>query len=363
MNFQTGCAVSNEQLQLPPMTAPTDLNALLTLDDLEVLAQRTFNHSVFEFVASGAADEFTLRWNREAFNRLALRPKVISGKLHLNTAIELFGETFPHPILLAPTSRQRLVHPEGEAEAARGAAMSHTLFTVGGFTTTSIEEIRRAAPTVPLWFQLYPQIDQGVMLDAVQRGEAQRCQALCLTMDAPIPGVRNRQARAGFTIPATLPMPHSKRDRATTWDDLDWLRGVSKLPIVVKGLLDEDDAVRAINAGAAALIVSNHGGRCLDTALASLDALPAIVAAADGRVPVLVDGGIRRGTDVFKALALGARAIMIGRPYLYGLGLFGAAGVSRVVEILLNELTCAMVLTGQLSVNHVDRRIVVAAPR
>jgi len=182
-------------------------------------------------------------------------------------------------------------------------------------------------------------------------------------MDAPVPGARNRPARAGFTIPAHLPSPHSVRDRATLWSDLDWLRGATKLPIVVKGLLDRGDAVRAVTAGAAAIVVSNHGGRCLDTALASLDALPAMVEAVDGRVPVLVDGGIRRGTDVLKALALGARAVMIGRPYLYALGLFGAPGVKRVVDLLLMELSHAMALTGQLSVGAIDRGIVVPAPR
>jgi len=154
------------------MPAPADLDSLLTLDDFEALAQRRFDPGVFAFVAAGAADEFTLRWNREAFNRVALRPKALDGFLNLNLRVDLVGRTFEHPVLLAPASRQRLVHPEGEAEAARGAAMAHTLFAVGGFTTTSIEEIRTAAPTVPLWFQIYPQLDQGVMLDTVRRAEA-----------------------------------------------------------------------------------------------------------------------------------------------------------------------------------------------
>jgi 4-hydroxymandelate oxidase len=345
------------------MPAPLDLNSLATLDDFESVAQRAFDPKVFAFIASGAADEITLRWNREAFNRIALRPKALSGLLYLDLRVDLIGRTFEHPILLAPASRLRLVHREGEAEAARGAAMANTLFAAGGFTTSSIEDIRSAAPAVPLWFQIYPQLDQGVTLDTVRRAEAQGCQAMCLTMDAPIPGVRNRPARAGFVMPANLPSPHSVRDRATLWSDLDWLRGVTKLPIVVKGILDPGDAVRAVTAGAAAIVVSNHGGRCLDTALATLDALPAMVEAADGRVPVLVDGGIRRGTDVLKALGLGARAVMIGRPYIYALGLFGAAGVKRVVDLLLTELSYAMALTGQLSVSAIDREIVVPAPR
>jgi 4-hydroxymandelate oxidase len=345
------------------MSVPVDLNSLLTLDDFEVIAKRAFDPKVFAYIASGAADELTLRWNREAFNRVALRPRALDAPPQPDLSVDLVGRRIQHPVLLAPVSRQRLVHPEGEAEAARGAAMANTLFVVGGFTTTSIEDVRRAAPALPLWFQIYPQRDEGLMLDTVRRAEAQGCEALCLTLDAPNPGIRNRPARAGFRLQPDLRLPHSVNERATLWSDLEWLRRASKLPMVVKGILDRADAVRAIAAGAAAIGVSNHGGRCLDTALASLDALPAIIEAADGRVPVLVDGGIRRGTDVLKALALGARAVMVGRPYLYALGLFGAAGVKRVVDLLLTELNYAMSLTGQQSVSGIDRGIVVPAPR
>ena len=334
------------------------LESLLTLDDFEAAAKLVHDRPVFEFIASGAADEITLRWNRESFQRLALLPRVLDDKLQITTEVELFGTKFAHPIFLAPVSRQRLVHTHGEAESAKGAEAMGTPFVIGGFTTTSIEDIRRSAPAVPLWFQPYPQKDQGEMEDSVRRAEAAGCQALCLTMDAPIPGVRDRQNRAGFKLSSDLVTPHSRAERPTTWKDVEWLRSASRLPLVVKGILHPDDAVRAVSAGAAAVIVSNHGARCLDTALASIEALPAVIAAVDGRVPVLVDGGIRRGTDVLKALALGARAVLIGRPYVYGLAIAGAAGVARAVQTLLGEFIMAMFLTGQRNAGALARNIV-----
>ncbi len=337
--------------------AVNSLAGLLCLNDFETAARQRLEHKVFEFIASGAADEITLRWNRDAFDGLALLPRALESKLEIDTRISLLGETYSHPILLAPVSSQRLIYPDGEISSARAAEAAGTLFVIGGFTSNSVEEIRQAAPRARLWFQPYGQRDMGVMTDSVRRAEAAGCHALCLTLDAALPGVRNRLDRSGFKLELTG-LPHSGPDRPTTWEDVKWVRNVSPLPIVVKGILHPDDARRAVDAGAAAVGVSNHGGRCLDTAMASIDALPAVLEAVNGRVPVLVDGGIRRGTDVLKAIALGARAVMIGRPYVYGLGLAGAVGVAKVMEILWRELSFAMALTGQLNINTVDRGVV-----
>jgi 4-hydroxymandelate oxidase len=340
----------------------------VSLPHLEELASERLSRHVHEFIASGAADEHTVRWNRDAFARIRLRPRVLQDVAAVNTGVTLLGDRLRSPILLAPTAYHRTLHPDGELATAAGAAAAATLWVVSTSTNTSIEEIA-AATSAPLWFQLYVQSDRGFTRELVERAQAAGCRALCLTVDTPVLGARDRQRRSGFAMPPGMPTPHlddvnSGRREVTdlarvavTWKDVEWLRSICRVPLVLKGILDPRDAERGVLAGADALIVSNHGGRNLDTVPAAIEALPQVVEAVAGRVPVLVDGGVRRGTDILKALALGARAVLVGRPYCYGLALAGADGVARVVELLEEELVMALMLAGCPDVSGITRDV------
>jgi 4-hydroxymandelate oxidase len=330
-----------------------------SLLDFEEIARHRMPSMVYEFVASGAADEKTLQWNREAYDRVRLRPRVLQNVTSVDLSVTLLGQRHPSPILLAPVAYQRLMHPEGELETARGAGAAGATWVVSTSTNTPIEEIAQAA-TAPLWFQLYMQSDREFTRDLVARVEDAGCRALVLTVDTPTLGARNRQARAGFTLPDGMPTPHlfqvdvpSSSRVVVTWRDVEWLRSIARVPLLLKGILDPPDAERAIASGADGVIVSNHGGRNLDTLPATLDALLPIVQRVAGRIPLLLDGGIRRGTDVVKALALGATAVLIGRPYCYGLSVAGAEGVTRVVQLLEQELAMALKLLGRRGVGEV----------
>jgi 4-hydroxymandelate oxidase len=321
--------------------------------------------STYAFVAGGAADELTLRANREAYERILLDPTVLVDVSRLDTRVTLFGRELPFPILLAPTGYHRLLHPDGEVGTARGASAAAAALVVSSFATTTVEDIA-AATKSPCWFQLYVQPDRGFTRELVRRVEAAGYQALCLTVDTPSIGARDRMARAGFAVPPGVVEENIRRagapapallDPSLTWKDVEWLRSFARVPVLVKGVLNPEDAARGIQAGAAGIIVSNHGARNLDTVPATIQVLPRIVDRVEGRVPVLVDGGIRRGTDVLKALALGANAVLIGRPYLYGLAVSGAEGVTRVVEILRSELEMAMALTGRPTIARIDRTV------
>ncbi len=345
------------------------MNEPLTLDDYERLAREKLPHMAFEFLAGGAGDEVTLRWNRQSFERIRLRPRVLRDVSTIDTAVTLLGERLPFPILLAPVAYQRLFHDDGEIGSARGAAEAGTVYVASTASNCAIDEIA-AASGAKLWMQIYIQSDREVTRDLVARAEAAGCRALCLTVDTPVLGTRNRQARAGFALPAELPTPHldaggrdrlsvvSPKRQAVTWSDVDWLRSITKLPVLLKGILDADDAELAIEHGAAGIVVSNHGARNLDTVPATIDVLPSIGARVDGRVPLLLDGGIRRGTDVVKALALGATAVLIGRPYVHGLAVDGARGVARVLAIVREELETAMALLGRASIAELDLPVV-----
>jgi 4-hydroxymandelate oxidase len=343
------------------------LQDVLSLPELEEHARRCMSTMVYEYVASGAADEHTLRWNREAYDHIRLRPRVLRDVARVDLTLSLFGRALPFPILLAPTAYHRTIHPEGEVATARGAGAARATWVVSSSTTTVIEDIARAA-TAPLWFQLYLQPDRGVSRELVQRVEQAGCQALCLTVDQPVLGARNRQTRARFRLPPGVIAPYrtdiaqgrdllDPRRVVVTWKDVEWLRTVTRVPLLLKGILDPDDAEQAVRTGADGLIVSNHGARILDTAPATIDALPAVAQRLAGRVPVLVDGGVRRGTDVLKAIARGATAVLIGRPYCYGLSIAGADGVQRTVEILRHEFEMAMQLTGRASLREIDRSV------
>jgi len=349
----------------------TNLNELVSLLDFEGAAQRRISHMVWEYY-SGVADEITLRWNREAYDRLRLRPRVLVDVSKIDTRTRLFGQELAHPILLAPAADHCMIHPEGEAATARGAGSSNTIFVLSSFTNTCVEDVARHAST-PLWFQLYIQRDREFTRDVVQRAAAAGCKALCVTVDTPTFGARNRQARARYELAPGLSRPHLPlpgktsspgsqvfpdwTEPALTWRDIGWLSSIVKIPVLLKGVLNPEDAERAVQEGVAGVIVSNHGARNLDTVPATVDALPQVADTVAGRIPLLVDGGIRRGTDVAKALALGANAVLIARPYLYGLALAGDEGVRRVVEILRNELEMAMGLLGRPTIQSIDRSV------
>lgn len=340
---------------------------LVSLQDFEDAAVRKLKPELRDFVQGGAADEITIRWNREAYDRMPLRPRVLVDVSNVDTSVQLLGLELPHPILLAPCAYQKLLHQDGEIAAAKGAGTAGAVYVVSSNATVSIEDISQVA-TAPLWLQLYAQSDAGRNREIIDRAQAAGCQALVVTVDTPVIGPRNREQRSGFTLPKgmTLPMnPQNEKERqagghqrvSLTWKDIEKFRGLSRIPVLLKGILNPDDADLAVKRGADGIIVSNHGGRNLDTAPATIDALPAVVDKVAGRVPVLVDGGIRRGTDVVKALASGAAAVLIGRPYLHGLAVAGAAGVFDVVRILRTEVEMAMALSGRARVADLDRSL------
>ncbi|MFZ0819700.1 MAG: alpha-hydroxy acid oxidase [Candidatus Acidiferrales bacterium] len=369
-----------------PDAAPqaSELNQQIAcLTDFEPLAKQRVSPMAWEFFNGAVADEITMRWNLEAYRNIRLKPHCLVDVSHLDTRVTLFGQEHPSPIILAPTAYHKLAHPEGEVATARGAGAEGTTMVVSTVATTSIEDIAHAAKA-PLWFQLYVQRDRGFTRELVQRAEAAGCRALCLTVDTPIVGARNREMRVGFALPKGLELPNLRglkldgvdvstsgsghaaqggsiysaiTDPSLSWKDLDWLLSFAKVPVLTKGILNPDDADRAVKTGVKGIIVSNHGARNLDTAPATLHALPLVAEKVAGRVPVIVDGGIRRGTDVLKALAFGATAIMIGRPYLYGLSVAGDAGVAKVLEILRTELQMAMALTGRPTIASIDRTV------
>ncbi len=346
-------------LASPLLRAQQVIDRLLSIADYEAAAHGRVPVAAWDRIEGGAADEITLRWNREAYQKIRLKPRVLVDVSRIDTRVKLFGLELPFPIILAPTGGQGLIVPDGDLETARGAGAAKALLAISSSASKRVEEVARAA-TGPVWFQLYIQRDREFTRDLVQRAEAAGCRALCVTVDSPTFGMRNREARSRGELPdRELPNLKGKDylDPSLTWKDIGWLRAFAKTPVLLKGILNPDDASRAVTEGASGIIVSNHGARNLDTVPATIDALPLVVEKVAGRVPLLVDGGIRRGTDVVKAIALGAAAVQIGRPYLYGLGVAGADGVRRVVEILRTELEMAMALLGRPSLGSIDKSV------
>jgi 4-hydroxymandelate oxidase len=348
----------------------------ICLADFEPLAKAKMAAQSWEYLCAGAGDEITVRWNEEAYRRIRLKPRILVNVSKLDTRVTIFGQEHAFPILLAPVAAQKLMHPDGESASARGASAAGATMVVSSFANTSLEDVAAVAKS-PLWFQLYAQPDHGFTRELVQRAEAAGYRALCLTVDTVTTGARNREARAAVKL---LPIPNFEKlkmpdgdvslhtgsqdvfksvlDASMSWKEIDWLRSVAKIPLVLKGVLNPDDAELAVKHGVSGIIVSNHGGRNLDTLPATIDALPLVTEKVAGRIPVFVDGGIRRGTDVLKALALGANAVFIGRPYIYGLGAAGEGGVTQVIRILQREFQMAMALTGRTNVANIDRSLI-----
>jgi 4-hydroxymandelate oxidase len=358
----------------------------VNLFDFEEKARTTLTRMAFDYYAAGAQDEVTVRANHGAFDRLELAYRVLAGIAERDLATTVLGERLALPILVAPTAFHKLAHPEGEAATARAAAAVGSVMVLSTLSNTPVEQVVAAAGESPVWFQLYIYRDRGATAALVQRVEAAGCRALMLTVDAPVLGRRERDVRNRFQLPDGLAIANlaadgygdvpaaadggsglahyvgTQHDPALAWSDLDWLRSICKLPLVVKGIVRPDDAVRAAERGAAAVVVSNHGGRQLDTAVPPISALPRVaeaLAAAGATTELMMDGGVRRGTDVLKAIALGARAVLIGRPVLWGLAAGGSAGVERVFGMLREELDVAMALCGCRDIGEITRDLVV----
>jgi 4-hydroxymandelate oxidase len=335
--------------------------SLINLGDYERAAAERLPPGALAYYSGGANDERTLADNRAAFERRRLIPRVLRDVSTVDLTVEILGRRWPTPIWIAPTAFHRLGHPDGELATARAAAARGVTFVLSTSSSTDLVEV--AAIGGPRWFQVYLLADPGARRAHVERAVAAGYEALVLTVDLPRVGRRERDIRVGFRIPEGVEVPNiavaagvAPEDGLTvpfaqrlTWEDVEWLAGFG-LPVVVKGILHPDDAELALDHGAAAVVVSNHGGRQLDAAIASLDALPLVADAVAGRVPVLMDGGVRRGTDVLIALASGASAVGIGRPILWGLAVSGEAGVGRVLDLLTAELELAMALAGTASV-------------
>jgi len=348
-----------------------------SLPELEAEARQRLDPAVYDYFAGGADDEVTLRDNLAAYARVTLLPRVLRAVGVPDLRVRLLGTECQSPILIAPTAFHRLAHPEGEAATARAAARFGTILVLSMASTTAVEQVARSAAgdgEVQLWFQLNLQPDLEFGAAIVRRAETAGCRALVVSVDAAVFGNRERDRKNRFLdLPEGLHCENLREPGVGTepgrvrpivfwpelsWEHIDWLRARTKLPIVLKGILHADDARLAVEHGASAIIVSNHGGRQLDSVLATLDALPAVAQAVAGRVPVLVDGGIRRGTDVLKALALGATATLVGRPVLWGLSVAGADGVLGVLETLTLELSRALALCGCRSLQEVSRDLI-----
>jgi len=350
---------------------------VLAIAELEELAQARLGKSTFDYYASGADDEVSLRGNRAAFDRIALHYQVLVDVSHRSTQASVLGHPIALPVLVAPTAFHRLACESGELATARAASSAGTIMVLSSLSNTDVEDVA-AATSSPLFFQLYVYKDRGVTAALVRRVEAAGCQALVLTVDAPLLGRRVRDVRNRFVLPPGLYVKNllpagygevekqaaesglaayfaSLIDSSLSWRDLEWLRSLTGLPIVVKGIVRPDDARRALEHGASAIVVSNHGGRQLDGSPATIDVLPRIADAVGHALEVWMDGGVRRGTDVLKALARGARVVLVGRPILWGLALEAEPGARSVLEAFKSELDLAMALAGCADLASITR--------
>ena len=352
----------------------------LNVWDYERLAEERLELGAFGYVAGGAGDEWTLQENVAAFRRWVLRPRVLVDVSRVTAATRVLGTDVSMPVLVAPIAFQRAAHPEGELATAQAAAAAGTIMCLSTVATATVADVAEAAPQGKRWFQLYWPDDRGFTCALVEQAVESGYTALVLTADLPVVGRRERDLRTRFDLPSGISVPvfdaWRVRDAATTperlnwfvdrtltWRDLEWLRSVSPLPLVVKGILTAEDALLAVEHGAEGLVVSNRGGRQLDRVPASIDALPEVVEVVGERAEVLLDGGVRRGIDVVVALALGARAVLVGRPVVWGLAVDGEEGARRVLELFRAEVELALALLGCESPAAVTRAHVAAAAR
>jgi 4-hydroxymandelate oxidase len=353
----------------------------VNLREFEAAAAVLLPSMVYDYYAGGANDEALLTATSDAWESIRIRHRVLRDVSHRSLACASLGQTLEWPVIIAPMSFQQLAHADGELATARAARRSGTGMVLSTLSNTPVEDVAAIAPH-PLWFQLYIEKDRGATAALVQRAERAGCRALVLTVDTPVLGRRERDVRSAFHLPADMPTPHigvstgarlgehhrtesalatyvtTHWDPSISWRDLEWLQSITTLPVLVKGVVRGDDAQLALQHGAAGVIVSNHGGRQLDASITTARALPEVAAALDGRCALLVDGGIRRGTDVLKAIALGADAVLLGRPVLWGLTTGGEEGVARVLQLLRDECDLAMALMGCRSIAEVTADLI-----
>lgn len=350
----------------------------VNVGDYELLAEQALDEGSFGYFAGGAGDEHTLRSNREAFDRWRLRPRTLVDVSSVSTATTVLGNEVAMPILTAPVAYQRMAHPDGEAAVARAAAAVGTIMCLSTFSTIGFADVVGAAPGALRWFQLYWHPDRGVTRAILDQAREAGFSAVVFTVDVPVLGRRERDLRTGFTLEPgyrietygsafgdlgalTQALAAELIDSSLSWRDLEWLHHAAGMPVLAKGILTAEDAVLAADHGCAGVVVSNHGGRQLDRAVASLDALPEAVDAVGDRIEVLMDGGVRRGTEAAIALALGARAVLVGRPIVWGLAAGGENGVRHVLELLRDELAQALALLGCPTPGHLGREHLVRA--
>lgn len=349
-----------------------NLDDLLNVEEFAALAEAKLEPAAYDYYRNGSGDEITVAENITAWRGLGLRPRVLVDVSQRNPTIDLFGQQVAAPLLVAPTALHQMADPEGEVATGRGASAADIPLVLSSLSTRTIEDVA-AVTTSPLVMQIYIAQDRDFTTDLARRAQAAGCRALMVTLDTPIWGTRERDIRNNFHVPEGMKIANLERpgqptghrgsglgealswtiDPSLTWADLETLARAVDIPVWVKGVLRADDAVRAIDHGAGGIAVSNHGGRQLDGTIATARALPEVVAAVNGQAPVVVDGGIRRGSDILRAIALGATAVQVGRPVLWGLAAGGAAGVTRVLELLITEFSAAMALAGCAHIDEI----------
>ncbi|CAB1208586.1 alpha-hydroxy acid oxidase [Acinetobacter bouvetii] len=363
----------NPSTPLPPLTQiPAYLQ---TVADYEIEAQKHLSDMVWQYLQGGSMDEISVRDNLDQFKQIHLLPRMLKDLTQGNTTCELFGQHYPHPIFLAPIGHQQQFHPDAEAASALAAEVLGSNIILSTFTNTDLRSLKQDNPYK--WFQLYWQGDREKSLALVKLAEQHNFKALVITVDSPHTGIRDRERRVFFHLPegmqhphtpAHIPLPelqagehpvfHGLMKIAPTWDDIAWIVQQTSLPVILKGIINPHDALLAIQQGVQGLIVSNHGGRVLDTCIPPLTALQLIKKVVPEDFPLLYDGGIRRGSDIFKAMALGASAVLVGRPYIYGLASAGALGVAHVLKILKEEFEITMALMGTATLNDISEEYI-----
>ncbi|XP_042414379.1 peroxisomal (S)-2-hydroxy-acid oxidase GLO3-like isoform X1 [Zingiber officinale] len=354
---------------------------ITNVSEYEKIAKQKLPKMIYDFIASGAEDQWTLRENRSAFSRILFRPRILVDVSNINMTTTVLGFKISMPIMIAPTSVQKMAHPEGELATARAASAANTIMTLSSCSTSSVEEVNSTGPGVR-FFQLYVYEDRNIVRQIVGRAEKAGFKAIVLTVDRPRLGRKEADIKNRFTLPPSLKLKNleelniKKMDmpndsglplyvgsqivRSLSWKDVKWLQTITSLPIILKGVMTAEDTQLAVRVGVAGIVVSNHGGRQLDYVPASITCLEEVVKAAQGKVPVFLDGGIHRGTDIFKALALGASGVFIGRPVVFALAADGEAGVRKVLQMLSDELELTMALSGCTSLEQITRNHVVA---
>ncbi|MBR9883384.1 alpha-hydroxy acid oxidase [Marinobacterium lacunae] len=356
---------------------------LVSLGDYARYAPAHMTEAAYQYIVGGGADEISVRRNRDMFDRLMINPRVLVDVTGGSTCTEVLGEHFRHPVMLAPVAFHKLVHPQGEIATAMAASALETPMVVSTLASVELEAIA-AQTEAPKWFQLYFQQDRDFTLSLVQRAEAAGYTCLMITVDASLHGIRNRAQRAGFALPPGVdavnlrqrpPLPSAVLEpsqsivfqgmmtEAPTWDDIRWLKERTSMPIVLKGILSPADALIAQQMGVSGLVLSNHGGRTLDCVPSGLEVIQSVRQAVGEDMTLLLDGAVERGTDVFKAIALGADAVMVGRAQLYALAVAGAPGVAHMLRILREELEVCMALAGTPRIADIGPEALLSAPR